>query len=316
MKSVIYGPVPSRRLGISLGVDIIPYKTCSYNCIYCQLGKTNFQTLKRKSYVDPSFVLKELREILTQNRDIDYITFSGSGEPTLNKDIGKMIEKIKEYTTIPVAVLTNGSLLWNKNLRADLSLADLVVPSLDCVSERVFQKVNRPAEGLKVKKVLDGLKMFTQEFKGLPGQGKIQLEIMLVENVNDSEKEIEKMSQFVKKLRVDKIQLNTVKRPPSEPDAKSLNFKKLQKIKKFLEKNLEVEIISDFKRKTNKAYHKDLEKAILELLKRRPAKKDEMAISLGVHPNELLKYLHILEQGKKIKRLKAKKNKDFFFVKS
>lgn len=309
MKSVIYGPVPSRRLGISLGVDIIPYKTCSYNCIYCQLGKTNFQTLKRKSYVDPSSVLKELKEVLTQNRDIDYITFSGSGEPTLNKDIGKMIEKIKELTTIPVAVLTNGSLLWNKNLRADLSLADLVVPSLDAVSDEIFQKVNRPAEGLKVKKVLDGLKMFTRKFTG-----KIQLEIMLVKDVNDSEEEIEKISQFVKRLRVEKIQLNTVKRPPCEPSAKSLSTKKLQKIKTFFEKKCEVEIISDFKRKTKKAYHKDLERAILELLKRRPAKKDEMAISLGVHLNELLKYLHILEQEKKIKRLKAKK--DFFFVKS
>lgn len=316
MKSAIYGPVPSRRLGISLGVDIIPYKTCSYNCIYCQLGKTNFQTLKRKSYVDPSSVLKEIKEVLAQNSDIDYITFSGSGEPTLNKDIGKIIEKIKEFTTIPVAVLTNGSLLWNKGVRKDLSLADLVVPSLDCVSERVFQKVNRPAEGLKVKKVLDGLKMFTQEFKGLPGQGKIQLEIMLVKGVNDSEEEIEKISNFIAKLRIDKIQLNTVKRPPCEPSAKPLNFKKLQEIKVFFEKEFEVEIISDFKRRTKKAYHKDLERAILELLKRRPAKKDEMAISLGVHPNELLKYLHILEQGKKIKRLKAKKDEDFFFVKS
>lgn len=309
MKSVIYGPVPSRRLGISLGVDIIPYKTCSYNCIYCQLGKTTFQTLKRKSYVDPSFVLKEIKEVLTQNRDVDYITFSGSGEPTLNKDIGKIIEKIKEFTTIPVAVLTNGSLLWKKNIRADLSLADLVVPSLDAVSEEIFQEVNRPVEGLKVKKVLDGLKTFTRKFTG-----KIQLEIMLVENVNDSEEEIEKISQFVKKLRIDKIQLNTVERPPCEPDAKPLNIKKLQKIKKLFEKNLEVEIISDFKRRTKKAYHKDLEKAILELLKRRPAKKDEMAVSLGVHLNELLKYLNILEQEKKIKRIKAKE--DFFFVKS
>ncbi len=311
MKSIIYGPVPSRRLGISLGVDIIPYKTCCYDCVYCQLGKTTFQILKRKSYVHPSSVLKEIKGVLTQNPDIDYVTFSGSGEPTLNKDIGKMIGKIKELTKIPVAVLTNASLLWNKNVRRDLSKADLVVPSLDAVSDKAFKKVNRPAKGLKIKKVLDGLKTFTQEFKG-----KIQLEIMLVKNLNDSEEEIERISQFVKKLTIDKIQLNTVIRPPSEPEAKSVDAEKLKKIKRFFEKNHEVEIISDFKRKTKKAYHRDLENAILALLKRRPAKKDEMAISLGVHTNEILKHLHILEQEKKIKRLKAKGSKDFFFVKS
>ncbi|KPL00789.1 MAG: hypothetical protein AMJ90_07735, partial [candidate division Zixibacteria bacterium SM23_73_2] len=184
-------------------------------------------------------------------------------------------------------------------------------PSMDCVSEEVFQKINRPVKGLTIKKVLTGLKTFTQEFKG-----KIQLEIMLVKGVNDSQEEIEKMNEFIKELKADKIQLNTVVRPPAEPEVKLLDLDRLKKIKKIFEKSHRVEIISDFKRKTKKSYHKDLERAILELLKRRPTRDDEMATSLGVHKNELLKYLNILENEKKIKRKKAKDKKGFFFMKN
>jgi len=187
MKSVTYGPVPSRRLGFSLGVDIIPYKVCSYNCIYCQLGKTTSRTLTRKPYVSPATVIKGIKAAISENKKIDYITFSGSGEPTLNKDLGEMIQKTKKITSIPVAVLTNGSLLWRKSVRDDLALADLVVPSLDAVSSGIFKRINRPAKGLSIKKVLDGIKKFADDFKG-----EIRLEIMVVKNINDSKKGDEK----------------------------------------------------------------------------------------------------------------------------
>ncbi|MGB7060806.1 MAG: radical SAM protein, partial [Candidatus Zixiibacteriota bacterium] len=158
MKRLIYGPVPSRRLGISLGVDVVPYKTCSYDCIYCQLGKTTNHSIQRKSFVPIDSVISDVKKVLNENSDIDYITFSGSGEPTLNQDICEMITKVKNFTQIPVAVLTNGSLLWDRRVREDVTRADLVVPSVDAVSEDIFQKVNRPIEGLDVKKVLDGIR--------------------------------------------------------------------------------------------------------------------------------------------------------------
>ncbi|KPL03193.1 MAG: hypothetical protein AMJ73_07610 [candidate division Zixibacteria bacterium SM1_73] len=309
MNKMIYGPVPSRRLGISLGVDIVPYKTCSYDCVYCQLGKTTNQTLKRESYVGPSSLLDELKETIDLNSDIDSITFSGSGEPTLNKDIGQMIEKVKEFTQIPVAVLSNGSLLWDDKVREDLSLADLVVPSLDAVSEEIFQRVNRPIKGLEIGKVLDGIKALCKRFKG-----KIYLEIMLVKNINDSEEEIEKINRFVKNLRVDKIQLNTVIRPPGDPNAKPLNKEELIKVKALFDPKLKVELIPDFKRETSRVYQKDLEQGIIELLKRRPTQKEEMAISLGVHPNEIVKYLQILEEKKIIRRSQAKDKSGVYFI--
>jgi len=218
VKSIVYGPVPSRRLGISLGVDIIPYKNCSYDCIYCQLGKTTNQIIQRKSLVLIDSVMDEIKEVIKENSDIDYITFSGSGEPTLNQDIGEMIRRIKGFTQIPVAVLTNGSLLWDKQVREDLSGADLVVPSVDAVSEDVFQRINRPLEELKVNKVLGGIKDFCENFGG-----KIYLEIMLVKDINDSKKEIGRLNKFIRELNVDKIQLNTVIRPPGDPTARPLD---------------------------------------------------------------------------------------------
>jgi wyosine [tRNA(Phe)-imidazoG37] synthetase (radical SAM superfamily) len=307
--SYIFGPVPSRRLGRSLGVDLVPFKTCSYDCIYCQLGKTTNRTIQRGSFVSVDSVIKEIKEVTDQNSDIDYITFSGSGEPTLNADIGQMIETGKEFTQIPVAVLTNGSLLWNKKVREDLSLADLVVPSLDAFSDEVFRRINRPTADLGIEKVLDGLKIFCGQF-----DGKIYLEIMLVRNVNDSDEEIKKINQLVKDLRIDKIQLNTVVRPPCDLGAKPLSKKELLKVKALFDPKCEVELIADFKRETSKAYQKDLERGIIELLKRRPTQKEEMAVSLGVHPNEISKYLQILEQKKVIKRSPGRKNSGVYFV--
>jgi len=309
MKKIVYGPVPSRRLGISLGVDIIPYKNCSYDCIYCQLGKTTNQTIQRKSLVSVDSVIKDIKEVLNENSDIDYITFSGSGEPTLNQDIGEMIRRVKSFTQIPVAVLTNGSLLWDKKVREDMSRADLVVPSVDAVSEEVFGKVNRPIEGLKIKKVLEGISNFCENF-----EGKIYLEIMLVKDVNDSEEEIKRINQFVRELDVDKVQLNTVIRPPGEFTAKPLHEEELQNIKALFDSKLPVEIVADFDRMTSKAYHKDLEQAITDLLRRRPTRKDEMSVALGVHPNEIVKYLQVLEERKKIKRVKIENEAETYFV--
>ncbi|MBW1824631.1 MAG: radical SAM protein [Deltaproteobacteria bacterium] len=148
----VFGPVLSRRLGFSLGVDLVPFKTCSLDCIYCQLGKTTHKTIERQAYVSPDSVISEVKEVLKQNQKIDYITFSGSGEPTLNLHLGKIITRVKEITDIPVAVLTNGTLLHLESVRDELMTADLVVPSLDTVSQELFCEINRPHPTLDVLK--------------------------------------------------------------------------------------------------------------------------------------------------------------------
>ena len=303
----VYGPVPSRRLGISLGVDVIPFKHCSYDCIYCQLGKTTHHTTERRAFVPINAVMDEIEEVVDRNDDIDYITFSGSGEPTLNSDINNMIGRIKSLTGIPVAVLTNGSLLWKEEVRRDLAQADLVVPSVDAISERVYHKINRPINGLTSRQVLEGIRLFSWEYKG-----RVFVEVMLVKGVNDSEEEIEKINEFMHQLRVDRIQLNTVVRPPSRPDVRRLDEQDLVRIKDLFDPSLPVEIIAGFDRTTSRAYHKDLEKAIIELLARRPTKKDDMAVALGVHLNEIVKYLQVLEESKKIK--KAEKEGEAYYV--
>jgi wyosine [tRNA(Phe)-imidazoG37] synthetase (radical SAM superfamily) len=296
IKRFVYGPVPSRRLGISLGVDIIPFKHCTYDCVYCQLGRTTQHTTQRRSFVPIETVMDEIEEVVNRNQDLDYLTFSGSGEPTLNSDIGKMISRAEDLTHIPVAVITNGSLLWEKAVRSDLLQAHLVVPSVDAVSEQVYQKINHPVRGLESKKVLQGIRQFCQEY-----DGKVFVEIMLVKGVNDSQEEIGKINDFVGQLRAERIQLNTVVRPPSWPDAMRLDQQELLRIKGLFDPQLPVEIIAGFDRTTSQAYHPDLENAIIELLARRPTKKDEMAAALGVHQNEMVKYLQVLEESKKIK---------------
>jgi len=176
----IYGPVPSRRLGFSLGVDLVPYKICSLDCIYCQLGRTVRKSIVRKMYTQKNDVLGEVKEVLDSNQLIDYITFSGSGEPTLSSDIGGLIREIKAMTSTPLAVLTNGTLLFREDVQKDLMEADMVLPSLDAASFEMFQKINRPHRALKIDLIIDGLKRFREIYKG-----QILLEIMLIKGFND-----------------------------------------------------------------------------------------------------------------------------------
>ncbi len=285
-KQYIYGPVPSRRFGRSLGVDIIPFKICTYDCIYCQLGKTTYKTIKRRKFYKPPLVLDELREFLTKKVEIDYITVSGSGEPTLNINIGEIISKIKSMSDIPIIVLTNGSLLWDKEVRQELVDADIVVPSMDGVSTKIFERINRPNLGLTVSEVLKGLGEFSEKFKG-----KIYLEIMMVKGVNDTDSEVNEMKEFVQDLRIDKIQLNTVVRPPSEEYAFSLNNEEMEYIREKLFCTVPVEIIGSFSPKSKVFFDGDIENEIINLLKRRPCTLQDMSDVLGMHHNELIKYI-------------------------
>jgi len=283
----IYGPVPSRRLGFSLGIDIIPFKTCSLNCIYCQLGPTAKKTIRRKEYFSSSDILSQIKKKLSSGLRIDYITFSGSGEPTLNRDLGKLIREIKKITSVPVAVLTNSTILSRKTVRKALEAADLVVPSLDAATQEIFVKVNRPYSSLKVEEIIEGLRKFRQEFKR-----SIWLEIMLVKGVNESPSHIRKLKEAVTNIKPEKVQLNTVIRPPAEKFTSPLNRKELEKLKNIF--GGYCEIIVEFDKKSQKSPSENLEGAILSLIQRRPVTLADISASLGKHKNEILKYLNFL----------------------
>jgi len=304
--SQIFGPVPSRRLGFSLGVDTIPYKTCTLDCIYCQLGRTTNKTLERKEYILADVIVDEVEKIIKEKKKkIDYITFSGSGEPTLNLKIGDMIERIKKITTIPIAVLTNGTLLYSEKLRDELKKADLVIPSLDAADDPTFRQVSRPHPSLSFEMMVSGIVKFSQEFKG-----KIWLEIMLVKGINDSLKHIQKISKIIKEIRVDKIQLNTPVRPPAEEFVRPLSIQNLEKIKSLLGDKCEV--IAAFKRARQKAYREDVEEQIITLIKRRPVTLTDISNSLGIHRNEVIKYIESLSD-KKLLQSKIYSGKRYYY---
>ncbi len=291
---LIFGPVASRRLGFSLGVDIIPFKTCSFDCIYCQLGETTDRIIQRGKFVACDKILEELSEKLKQQQKVDYITFSGSGEPTLNSDIGKLIRGVKKITSIPVAVLTNGSLLWQKEVRDELAAADLVIPSLDAASQKTFERINRPHPSLKIEKIIKGITEFSREFKG-----EIWLEIMFTKGINARAGEIEKIKEALAGMNLKKIQINTVARPPAVKEARPLTMEELNKIKETIGEKCE--IIVEFKHKKQASGREDAEEQILNLLKRRPAGLEELSKVTGLHKNEVIKYLERLERKEKIK---------------
>jgi len=290
----VYGPVPSRRLGFSLGIDILPWKTCTLDCIYCQLGPTPEKTIRRKAYFQKDEVLAQIKKALQSGQRIDYITFSGSGEPTLNLAIGQLIREIKKITEIPVAVLTNGTLFSMKSVRRALMAADLVVPSLDAATQRMFIRVNRPHASLNMEGIIQGLKAFREEFKG-----RIWLEIMLVKNINDSPAHIRELKKIIRLIKPDKTQLNTVIRPPADEAAQPLSSSELESIKKALGGNSE--IVAEFAKKEQTPYPSDLETSILSLVKRRPVTLTDMSASLGKHRDEILKHLDPLLKKNRIR---------------
>ncbi len=235
----IYGPVNSRRLGLSLGLSLTPYKVCNFDCVYCQLGKTIEYSLERKEYIKIEDILDELRLWLNNNsaeaKKLNFITFSGSGEPTLNLKIGELIAKIKEITNIPVAVITNASSLGDSSVRRELLGSDLIVPSLDAVKPEVFAKIDRPAPGINIEDIIAGLINLRREFKA-----KIWLEVMLVKGVNDDLRHIKKLKEVIDQIRPDKIQINSPVRTTSEPNILPVDKNKLEKIKEILGEKCEI----------------------------------------------------------------------------
>ena len=285
----LFGPVPSRRLGLSLGVDIVPLKTCTQNCMYCQLGVHCRQTLERKPYVDIDLVVSELKNALDDGLKADFITLSGSGEPTLNSQLAPLIDQIKQLTNIPIAILTNGTLFSDPNVRADCIKADVVLPSLDAGDNETFQKINAPHEDIDFSAFVDGLCSFRTEFTG-----QIWLEIFFIEGLNTQESQLRKIKQIIQQINPDKVHLNTSVRPPVDPAATAVSQERLAEI--ATELGPVAEVIADFAKNAPTDRSTVSRADVLELLKRRPCCLDDICSGLSAVSEEISPLLAELEK--------------------
>jgi wyosine [tRNA(Phe)-imidazoG37] synthetase (radical SAM superfamily) len=282
----LFGPVLSRRLGLSLGVDLLRHKTCNLDCVYCELGRTRCLTAERERFVPRERVLSEIKQRSLDS--FDFLTFAGSGEPTLSKDLGEIIEKARELVGAPLAVITNSTLFSSPSVRREVSLADVVLPSLDAATQSTFRAINRPAAGLRIEGVIEGLQRFRGEYGG-----EIWLEVMLAKHVNDQEAEL--IAQAAESISPDRIQLNTVVRPPAEP-VEPLGEEEMEKI---LEAFPGAELIPDWDWRVPER----LSSSIQDLLSRRPCTLEEMRSALDLESEAAIKYLKILERDGLVKRI-------------
>ena len=288
----LFGPVASRRLGRSLGVDLLPFKTCTLDCVYCECGCTTEKTLNRKEYVPFDEIILEIKQWFSEGGKADYITLAGSGEPTLHNRLGEIISAIKQITKIPVCVLTNATLFSSPEVRKETALADLVVPSLDAAAEETFLKINRPAINLDFKKYIEGLILFSENFTG-----KLWLEIFVVPGINDDEESIKKLSEIAKKIKPDKIQLNTAVRPTAEKSVKPVSQENLKKLAKVF--SPEAEIIAAYHHAI-KSKEKVSKEKVFELLQRRPGTLEDISSGLSIDKEETEKIVNELLEEKLI----------------
>ncbi len=299
----LFGPVPSRRLGISLGIDLVPMKTCSLNCIYCECGRTTHLTLARREYVPIDVIYLELSNYLTHHPKPDYITFSGSGEPTLNSRIGDVIRFIRSQTSeISTAVLTNGTLLFDEKVRSELKDAAVVIPSLDAATDVVFKKINRPHPKLDLNTLIDGIIRFRGVYTG-----QLWLEVFVVPGINDTKAELLALKRAIEKINPDRVQLNTLDRPGVVADIRAATRKELEWILDFWKIENASIIAKAPERKGLPAYRNDVQSAILGTIARRPCTLEDLTKILGMHPNEINKYLDVLEADQKVQTEKQRR---------
>lgn len=292
----LFGPVDSRRLGVSLGVDIIPFKTCSLNCVYCECGATTRLTAEPAEYAPTPEVIAELDGYLSSRPKLDAITFSGCGEPTLHSGIGEIISFLKAaYPEYRVAVLTNGTLLNRAAVRESLLNADMVVPSLDAASEHAFQTINRPAPGLTAAGLIEGLAAFRSEYRG-----KLLLEIFIVPGINDGEDEIGRIKEALPRIRPDRIQLNTLDRPGTDRGLRPASRRELEAIALLLD-GFEVEIVGAPRGREGPGLARagaGTREDLLATIGRRPSTVEELTNALGLGRGEVEEMLRgLLDEG-------------------
>jgi len=285
----IYGPVPSQRLGLSLGVDLVPFKICPYDCIYCQLGRTTHRTTVRQEYEPITEILSELEQKLADGPVPDYVTLSGSGEPTLHVRIGELLEKIKKMTSIPVAVLTNGSLLWRPEVQDALMEADLVLPSLDAGDDFLFHYVNRPHREITFEGMVHGLAEFTGRFSQ-----QVWLEVFLLAGVTNTVTEVEKIAALARRIKPAKVQLLTVSRPPVEDFACPVSWEQMQDLAGLFDGRVEVIRGGEYDKSKAPVLEEATAADILALLSRRPCTVKGVSTGLGLPAAEVAKQLAAL----------------------
>lgn len=296
--SFVYGPVPSRRLGKSLGIDPIPFKTCNYNCIYCQLGRTVPVTTERRDFFPPEAILAEVFGALKRHspEEIDYVTFVGQGEPLLCASLGALIAAVKRLTKAPIAVITNGSLLYLPDVRHELQAADLVIPTLDAADEDTFRRINRSSPGLKIDSIVDGLAAFRREFAG-----KLWIEVMLVRDVNDGETALRSLASAIDAIQPDRIHLNVPIRPPAE------NWVRAPEPEGLLRATTVLGSIAEVVPPAHGAFRLQQElpiaEAIVNILRRHPMSNRELLETLRrVAPEEADSVLERLEHAANVRR--------------
>jgi wyosine [tRNA(Phe)-imidazoG37] synthetase (radical SAM superfamily) len=304
----LFGPVFSRRLGLSQGIDLLPPKTCNFDCIYCEINRAARLSCDRGEHVPTDEIIAEIDDLLGNEdrvRDIDFFTITASGEPTLHTGIGRIINHIKEMTDKPVAILTNGSLLYLKDVRDDLSQADIVIPSLDTARPESFRKINRPAKCCEnLETIIKGIALFSHEFTG-----EVWLEILFVENINDTPEDIKALKNAIESIAPTRVQLNTVARPPYESYARPLSRKRMEEIKDEIKESFDgdVDILAGSKEteRTDKGKRRiefsdnvsleHAEEEIFEMVSRRPCTAAEIAGSLNLVADHILEILVDME---------------------
>ncbi|HQP26720.1 MAG TPA: radical SAM protein [Candidatus Syntrophosphaera sp.] len=295
----LFGPVHSRRLGYSLGVDLVPFKYCPLSCVYCEVQITDHLTLERREFFPLEEISAELVDFLKTKPELDYITFSGAGEPTLYSRIGEIVRFVKgEYPEYKLALLTNGTLLNDATLRQEILPCDLILPSLDACHQQTFRIINQPHPALTAEGLVEALTLLREDYKGL-----IWLEVFIIAGVNDSEDEMACLCRAIERIRPDLVQINSLDRPGAEAWVKAAGDEVLTKVLNYFSARLDmpVEIIAKAQQEIAvPPVPEDIEATISATLKRRPSTAEDLSVTLGLHINEISKYLRQLNSEHKI----------------
>jgi len=300
----IYGPVPSRRFGLSLGVDIVPHKVCSHDCIYCQLGPTDRLTSEPEEFYSIDEIMADVEEALGDCGPLDVVTLAGSGEPTLYSKLGELIDRLKAACDAPVLLITNGALLWRAKVAAAALKADILAPSLDAGDEETFRRVNGPPPDITFELFLRGLRAVTNAHPG-----EVRLEVMLIKGVNDSDESIAAIARILPTLRFDRIDVNTPVRPPV-PERGALPCDEgtlARALAAFGPKAAPIGKFGDRPRghAARVRAFDDRDKDVRETLMRRPCTLDDLAASLSMHRHEIVKILEKLSAAGLVEERKS-----------
>ncbi len=282
-QNALFGPVPSRRFGRSLGIDLVPFKTCTLDCVFCQLGRTPAKTMQRKDYVPVDSVLGELQTWLDGDNEADVLTLSGSGEPTLHAHFGRVLEYIGQNSSIPSLLLTNATLLNRPEVRQEAAQASMVKTSLCAWDQKSFARINRPHPDLDFTSFVQGQIQFREDF-----HGQLILEIFLLHGISDVQDQIQALAHIARRISPDRIHLNTVERPPAESSAQAVPMEILEQAKSLFSPTAELAVGRE---KNGYKQYEANEEAILQTIKRRPCTLSDLAAIFGLHQNEVSKYV-------------------------